>query len=56
LGIIIGRDHSSKDALRVYVIGTSSIIHTNKFELIHATQELIDHMNIFHSQDPAIIE
>jgi hypothetical protein len=34
-GIVIGRDHSSKDAIRLNVIGTSSIFHTNRFEPIH---------------------
>jgi hypothetical protein len=48
LGIVVGRDHSSKDAIR--------FIHTNRFEPMHATRELIDHMNVLHSQDPAIIE
>jgi hypothetical protein len=56
LGIVVGHDHCSKDAIRVYVIGTSSFIHTNRFEPMQATRELIDHMNVLHSQDPAIIE
>ena len=43
--VIVGRDWNSKISFKVYVLSTSTVIHTDKFVELPAAQDFIAMMN-----------
>ena len=55
-GVVIGRDLSSKGAMKVYLLGTRSIITVRHYSATPLTQDLIASMNSLADRDPSFPE
>ena len=54
--VIVGRDLNSKNSFKVYMLSTSTVIHTDKFVELPATQDFITMMNTLSQGDPPILD
>ena len=52
--VIVGHDLNSKNSFKVYMLSTSTVIHTDKFVELPATQDFITMMNTLSQGDPPI--